>query len=95
MRIEDFYNHKFWKEPLIQMHIYQQYFHPHTLLERVRDVNFYRKPRTLFKGFRVPDWAQADQRHGWELDTYSRAAWENALHDMRSEWTPVQFTGER
>jgi len=60
MRVEDFYNQKFWKEPYVQFHIYGQYFHPHTLLERVRDVNFYRRPRTLFKGFRVPDWATAD-----------------------------------
>jgi hypothetical protein len=64
-------------------------------LERVRDVNFYRRPRTLFKGFRVPDWATAEKRHGWELDPYSRQAWENALNDLNSEWTPTQFTGER
>jgi hypothetical protein len=58
-------------------------------LERVRDVNFYRRPRTLFKGFKVPDWATAEQRHGWELDTYSRAAWDAALDEFRSEWTPT------
>lgn len=75
--------------------MYAQYFHPETLLERVRDVNFYRRPRTLFKGFRVPDWATAEKRHGWELDMYSRKAWDNALHDLHSEWTPTQFTGER
>lgn len=86
---------KFHKEPYIQFHIYAQYFHPDTLLERVRDVNFYRRPRTLFKGFKVPDWATAEHRHGWELDTYSRAAWDNALHDLNSEQTPMQFTGER
>jgi len=86
---------KFHKEPYIQFHIYAQYFHPETLLERVRDVNFYRRPRTLFKGFRVPDWATAEKRHGWELDAYSRQAWENAMHDLNSEWTPTQFTGER
>lgn len=57
IRIEDFYMNKFFKEPYIQYHIYAQYFHPETLLERVRDVNFFRRPRTLFKGFRVPDWA--------------------------------------
>ncbi len=86
---------KFHKEPYIQFHIYAQYFHPETLLERVRDVNFYRRPRTLFKGFRVPDWATSEKRHGWELDTYSRQVWENALQDLNAEWTPVQFTGER
>jgi hypothetical protein len=35
------------------------------LLERVRDVSFYRRPRTLFKGFRVPDWATSEKRNGW------------------------------
>ena len=64
-------------------------------MERVRDVNFYRRPRTLFKGFKVPDWATAEKQHGWELDAYSRQAWENAMHDMNSEWTPMQFAGER
>lgn len=61
----------------------------------MRDVRFYRQPRTLFKGFKVPDWATAEKRHGWELDAYSRQAWENAMHDLNSEWTPMQFTGER
>jgi hypothetical protein len=88
IRVEDFYLHKFHKEPYIQFHIYAQYFHPDTLLERVRDVRFFRAPRTLFKGFSVPDWAGSSQRYGWELDTYSRQAWDNALADMNSEWTP-------
>ena len=39
-------------------HVYAQYFHPETILERVRDTSFYRRPRTIYKGFRVPDWAQ-------------------------------------
>jgi hypothetical protein len=65
------------------------------LLERVKDVQFYRRPRTLFKGFRVPDWATAEKEHGWQFDAYSRQAWENAMHDLNSEWTPMQFTGER
>jgi len=95
IRIEDFYCNKFHKEPMIQHHIYGQYFHPDTVLERVRDVAFYRRPRTIFKGFRVPDWATAEKRHGWEFDAYSRNAWENALHDLHSEWTPAQFSGER
>ena len=46
-------------------HIYAQNFHPDTLLERVRDTRFIRNPRTLFKGFRVPDWATAEKAHGW------------------------------
>lgn len=61
----------------------------------MREVNFYRRPRTLFKGFKVPDWATAEKTHGWEVDAYSRQAWENAMHDLNSEWTPMQFTGER
>jgi hypothetical protein len=65
IRIEDFYMHKFHKEPYIMHHIYAQYFHPESLLERVRDVSFYRRPRTLFKGFRVPDWATSEKRNGW------------------------------
>ena len=43
----------------------------------------------------MPDWATAEKRHGWEFDAYSRNAWENALHDLHSEWTPAQFSGER
>lgn len=95
MRVEDVYNNKFHKEPYIMMHLYAQYFHPETLLERVRDVRFYRNPRTMFKGFKVPDWATAKEQHGWEYDAYSRSAWDNAMHDLNSEWTPTQFTGER
>jgi hypothetical protein len=76
-------------------HVYAQNFHPDTLLERVRDVSFYRRPRTLFKGFKVPDWATSENRNGWQIDAYSRQAWENAMHDFRSEWTPMQFWGER
>lgn len=95
IRVEDIYNNKFHKEAYIMHHLYAQYFHPSTLLERVRDVRFYRQPRTIFKGFKVPDWAQAQQQHGWDLDVYSRDAWENALEDMHSEWTPQQFAGER
>jgi len=65
IRIEDFYMHKFHKEPYIMNHVFAQNFHPETILERVRDVCFYRRPRTLFKGFKVPDWATAEQRNGW------------------------------
>jgi len=95
MRIEDVYCNKFHKEPYIMHHIYAQYFHPETLLERVRDVRFYRQPRTMFKGFKVPDWATSKEKHGWEVDAYSRNAWDNAMQDMKSEWTPLQHPGER
>lgn len=77
-------------------HMYAQYFHPHTLLERVRNVSFYRRPRTLYKGFKVPDWAKAENTDGgWEVDMYSRQTWDNCMHDMHSEWTPMQFSGYR
>lgn len=76
-------------------HIYAQYFHPETLLERVRDVRFYRLPRTLFKGFTVPDWARPKEKHGWEIDIYSRQAWDDAMDDVRSEITPAPFAGDR
>lgn len=95
IRVEDFYMHKFHKEPWFQHHVYAQNFHPETLLERVRDVSFYRRPRTLFKGFKVPDWATADKMNKWEVDAYSRQAWDNAMHDFFSESTPMQFFGER
>jgi hypothetical protein len=76
-------------------HVYAQYFHPETLLERVRDVSFYRKTRTLYKGFKVPEWAQAEKMNGWQVDVFSREAWDNAMHDFRAEATPMQFIGER
>lgn len=95
IRIDDFYMLKFHKEPYIMNHIYAQYFHPETLLERIRDVSFYRRPRTLFKGFRVPDWATAEKTHGWQHDAYSRTAWENAMAEFNSESTPMPFFGER
>lgn len=76
-------------------HIFAQNFHPSSLLERVRDVSFYRRPRTIFKGFKVPDWATAGNTSGWECDGYSRDAWENAMHEFHSECTPNPFFGER
>jgi len=76
-------------------HIYAQYFHPDSLLQRVREVRFYRNPRTIFKGFKVPDWATAEKTHGWEIDYYSRQAWDNAMHEFHSEATPMPFAGER
>jgi hypothetical protein len=65
IRIEDFYCNKFHKEPYFMHHVYAQYFHPETLTERVRDVNFYRRTRTLYKGFKVPEWATSDKMNGW------------------------------
>jgi len=94
-RIEDFYMNKFHKDPYIMNHVYAQNFHPTTLLERVRDTSFHRRPRTLFKGYRVPDWATAEKMNGWNFDAYSRKAWDQALHEFNSEWTPMQFVGER
>ena len=60
-RIEDVYYMKFWKEPYLHLHLYAQYFHPTTYLERVRQVVAWRRPSTLFKGYKVPDWAQASK----------------------------------
>lgn len=95
LRVEDVYCNKFHKEPYVMHHVYAQYFHPDTLLERVRDVSFYRRPRTIFKGFRVPDWAQNQNKYGWDVDAYSRQAWDNAMHDLEAEWTPTPRGGER
>ena len=95
MRIEDTYVNKFHKEPAIMHHIYAQYFHPDTLTERVRNVAFYRRTRTIFKGFRVPDWAQSENHEQWQLDTYSRQAWDNALHDLEAEMTPMLYNNRR
>jgi len=76
--------------------MYAQYFHPSTLNERVSNVSFYRRPRTIYKGFTVPDWAKAENSgNAWEVDLYSRQAWDNCMHDMHAEWTPQQFSGYR
>jgi hypothetical protein len=91
----DIYHNKFWKEPYVHMHLYAQYFHPSSYNERIRQVAAYRRPKILFKGYRVPDWAQAHNRGGYDYDWNSRKAWTNALHALRSEWTPVQFIGQR
>lgn len=96
LRVDDIYHQKFFREPYITWHIYAQNFHPHTLQERIRHVHFYRKPKTLFKGFRVPDWALSHKRDGWDNDLEgSRKAWDNAMDEFRSEWTPMPFAGER
>lgn len=95
-RLEDTYNQKFFREPFITWHIYAQNFHPSTLNDRIRSVHFYRKTKTLFKGFSVPDWAQSQKRDGYDIDVhYSRKAWDNAMDEFRSEWTPAPFAGER
>lgn len=96
IRVEDFYCQKFHKEPYFMFHIYAQNFHPDSLLERVRDVNFYRRTRTLFKGYKVPEWATAQKAtDGWQVDAYSREAWDQALGDFNAEATPMPFFGER
>lgn len=95
LRVEDTYDQKFFREPYITWHIFAQYFHPNTLTERIRNVNVYRKTNTLFKGFSVPDWARSSDSDGFDMDIYSRMAWKNAMNDMKSEWTPMQFSGER
>lgn len=95
MRVEDSYYQKFFREPFIAWHIYAQNFHPYTLNERIRNVTFYRKPKTLFKGFKVPDWAHSHKSEGWDVDAYSRAAWDSAWKEFNSEWTPMPFTGHR
>jgi hypothetical protein len=71
-------------------HVYAQNFHPTTLLERVKDVAFYRRPRTMFKGFKVPNWATAEKSNGgWEIDHASRKAWDHAYQDAMAESTPL------
>jgi hypothetical protein len=95
-RVEDHYHNKFFRESYVHWHIYAQNFHPATLGERVRSVHFYRKTKTLFKGFKVPDWAQDHKKEGWDVDVhYSRQAWDNAMREFNSEWTPMPFAGER
>jgi hypothetical protein len=76
-------------------HIYAQNFHPSTLTDRVKDVSFYRRPRTIFKGFKVPNWATAEKMGKDEIDHSSRRAWDHAYQDAMAESTPVQFLGER
>lgn len=92
-RVEDTYEQKFFREPFIAWHVYGQYFHPDTLTERVRNIHVYRKTRTLFKGFKMPDWAQSRDMDGFDTDPYSRKAWNDAWNDMKSEWTPMPFNG--
>ena len=96
-RIDDIYSPiKFWKDPYIQLHLFTQYFHPHTYHERMRQVTFWRRPSTLFKGYSVPDWAQMQNREGsGELDMYSRKIWREALNDLNAEWTPMPWEGQR
>ena len=93
--IDNFYNQKFHKEPYYMHHIYAQHFHPSTLTDRVKDVSFYRRPRTLFKGFKVPNWATAEKMGLTEIDHASRKAWDHAHQDLMAESTPMQFFGER
>lgn len=32
---------------------------------------------------------------GFDIDLHSRIAWDNAMHDFRAEYTPMQFAGQR
>ena len=91
MRVEDSYEQKFFREPYVAWHIYAQYFHPTTLLERVRNINVYRKHNVIFKGFSLPDWAQSKDTEGFDTDIYSRKIWDQAWHEFKSEQTPAQF----
>jgi len=46
----------------------------------------------MFKGIAAPDWAKAKNTDGgWEFDIYGRAAWDEAMHEFHSEWTPTQY----
>lgn len=94
--IDELFKNKFYREAPIHWHMYAQYFHPTTLHERVRDVAFFRRTATLFKGFSVPEWAQHKNRgHANPHDNYGRMLWEEAQHNLRSEWTPDIFLGQR
>lgn len=96
LRLEDVYFQKFFREPYVQLHVYAQNFHPWTMNERVRNVHFYRKTKTLFKGFKVPDWAQPQRKEdGFDVDIYSRDNWTAAMRDFNSEWTATPFKGDR
>lgn len=95
LRVEDIYEQKFFREPFVFWHIYAQNFHPHTLHERVRDVTFYRTPHVIFKGMYVPDWAKSHKNDQWDVDSYSRSAWEKAYTEFKSEWTPTAENVQR
>jgi len=44
----------------------------------------------------VPEWATAQKAtDGWQVDAYSREAWDQALGDFNAEATPMPFFGER
>lgn len=79
----------FNKEPYIQFHIYAQYFHPNNIIERVNHVHFYRQPNRLYKGTKVPEWAQNHIREGGEFDNYTHDQWTQAMDDFQSEVTPI------
>lgn len=89
MRFEDTFYQKFWRETFVSWHIYAQNFHPESLLERTRDVHFYRKPDSIFKGWKVPDWAQSSKREGHHIDPYARKIWDKAILEARYEQTPA------
>lgn len=95
MRYEDTYYNRFWRENYVSWHIFAQNFHPESLLERTRDINFFRKPDALFKGFAVPEWAQSSKREGYQIDFYARKIWDKAINEARYEQTPAPQKPER
>lgn len=95
VRYEDTFYNKFWRETFFSWHIYAQNFHPESLLERTREVTFYRKYDALFKGFSVPEWAQASKREGYDFDIYARQIWDKAIWESRYEQTPMPQKNER
>lgn len=82
---------QFFKEPYVYFYLYSQYFHPKTLDDRLDNIHFYRQPNRLFKGTKVPDWAQNHTRDENEFDSHSQKMWEEMVDDFQSEITPVPF----
>lgn len=64
-------------------------------MERTRDINFFRKYDSLFKGIHVPEWAQSEKREGYEIDWYARTIWDKAMEEARYEQTPMPMKQER
>ena len=62
LNFHDMTSMQFFKEPYVYFYLYAQYFHPKTLDDRLDSVHFYRQPNRLFKGTKVPDWAQNHTR---------------------------------
>lgn len=91
LKVGDLMGLHFNKEPYVQFHLYAQYFHPTTMIERVNHIHFYRQPNRLYKGTKVPDWAQNHVNEAGEFDLYTAQQWAEAMDDFTSEITPVPF----